>query len=1090
MVKCIIPGCNKNSDDAGISFFKFPEDGVIREAWMRKIGATCIPENMKSIKVCSLHFDDKCFRQPNRTNAGKESKRRRLLHTAIPSIFPECTDQRRARRVTAPPMEVNIIRRSFNLFSGASADASVHTLETLQDDRASTSDDMGNQESQVELGDAVSKVHENNDTDVIQSTCSNPWDSEGFRVTRTPPSSANPLLPVRSCTLPTRSESNSRYRKTTATVHGRPSKMMRLRSGHHSCSAQSTPLSSRTSRYIAENCNISGSVLHSEQTPSMEKQLMLLKEELEHHRSIHRFKSATETNVSDGQEDCWKQQLAEKDEIIKNLCSEVANLKDIVLQLQSELATAKSMARECDKIMETRLQNALKPLFSHGQIRCILENKKWVQWSVEDYAAAISLRSVSPRAYRYLRMVLNFPLPSLASLRRWAFKKFNISEGYLTDVFSVMQEKGKDLSEIEKLSVMCFDEMALSSECNFDPTLEQLIGPHSKVQVIMVRGLFGNWKQPIFYKFDQPMTKSILLEGIKLMHNAGYRVVVVVSDMGNKGLWGELNISPTNYFFKHPVTKLNIYVFADVPHLLKLLRNWYFDNGLRLGGCSELFTTSVLQDIVNFSKTGDLPVAHLLTQQILDVRSSARQNVKPAARIWSNSVAKAIKWAGDKGLLKHEEYRKYSDFVYRVNNWFDVQNSSCQYGSHPGVNGFGVDLTKQEDALQFMNLYIENIRVGNRKDLMPFQKGILISNASLLDLFQDLTTQYPANVKYLLTRRLQQDILENFFSYVRGMGATKDNPSAYDFRYRLRWYILGKHSQAVFTLHRNTEEDLNTSCMSAFASTIANSDLNLSRGVSQDPQPSTPTNFPMPLSSTPFPGVTLHPAREQDGCDKSFASENHGGRDDVIVLTEDIFRDIINMSPENDVPNNAEEDGIEQDNSLHMDEDELFQAVQDGFNNYSCQVVDHSLQMTAVEEAGLQYVAGFVAHNKFHNKYPFLISTAKDTSDWITEISRGGLTYPSNELLSTCKVIEKYFKHFHGAESNSFSKESKVVTKVIALVNSSTEYVHKLPDEVLKYAVHTRTYIRVREKNRRAYENNEQRKRKKKMKKLIAASKN
>jgi len=73
-------------------------------------------------------------------------------------------------------------------------------------------------------------------------------------------------------------------------------------------------------------------------------------------------------------------------------------------------------------------------------------------------------------------MVLNFPLPSLASLRRWAFKKFNISEGFLTDVLLVMQGKGKDLSEIEKLSVICFDEMALSSECNFDPTLEQLIG--------------------------------------------------------------------------------------------------------------------------------------------------------------------------------------------------------------------------------------------------------------------------------------------------------------------------------------------------------------------------------------------------------------------------------------------------------------------------------------------------------------------------------------------------------------------------------------------------------------------------------------
>jgi len=95
---------------------------------------------------------------------------------------------------------------------------------------------------------------------------------------------------------------------------------------------------------------------------------------------------------------------------------------------------------------------------------------------------------------------------------------------------------------------------------------------------------------------------------------------------------------------------------------------------------------------------------------LLNVRSSARQAVKPAARVWSNSVAKAIKWAGDKGLIKHQEYRKYSDFVDRVNNWFDVQNSSCQYGLHPGVNGFGVDLRKQQGAIHLMNLYIENMR--------------------------------------------------------------------------------------------------------------------------------------------------------------------------------------------------------------------------------------------------------------------------------------------------------------------------------------------------------------------------------------------
>lgn len=38
------------------------------------------------------------------------------------------------------------------------------------------------------------------------------------------------------------------------------------------------------------------------------------------------------------------------------------------------------------------------------------------------------------------------------------------------------------------------------------------------------------------------------------------------------------------------------------------------------------------------------------------------------------------------------------------------------------------------------------------------------------------------------------------------MGATNDHPHPLDFMYRLRWYILGRNSAAVFTESRNTEE--------------------------------------------------------------------------------------------------------------------------------------------------------------------------------------------------------------------------------------------------------------------------------------------
>jgi hypothetical protein len=103
---------------------------------------------------------------------------------------------------------------------------------------------------------------------------------------------------------------------------------------------------------------------------------------------------------------------------------------------------------------------------------------------------------------------------------------------------------------------------------------------------------------------------------------------------------------------------------------------------------------------------------------------------------------------------------------------------------------------------------INAIIVGSHKGLIPFQKGILLSNRSLEEMFLYLKDNY--KVDYLLTFRLNQDILEIFFSYIRGMGGANDHPTPNEFKFRLKWFILGKNSSAVFTQNQNTEQNLET----------------------------------------------------------------------------------------------------------------------------------------------------------------------------------------------------------------------------------------------------------------------------------------
>ncbi|CAL1681191.1 unnamed protein product [Lasius platythorax] len=254
-----------------------------------------------------------------------------------------------------------------------------------------------------------------------------------------------------------------------------------------------------------------------------------------------------------------------------------------------------------------------------------------MRWSADDIAVAISLRSVSPKAYRYLKNVLKIPLPGLSTLRKWA-STFCVDEGILTDVLKIIKYKGRDMSDINKLIVVSFDEIHLSNAIAIDRRREQVIGPHKKCQMIFARGLFKKWKQPIFY--DQDVTKD-----------SDYRVIAVTCDLGpsNQKLLKALGIGVQEHekcYFQHPSNDaLKVFVFADSPHLIKLARNHYIDQGFNYNG--ECIKKSCLEKLLAINSK-NFKIAHRLTQSHLDVAKSDRQKVKTATQLFSNTNAAAI----------------------------------------------------------------------------------------------------------------------------------------------------------------------------------------------------------------------------------------------------------------------------------------------------------------------------------------------------------------------------------------------------------------------------------------------------------------
>jgi hypothetical protein len=87
--------------------------------------------------------------------------------------------------------------------------------------------------------------------------------------------------------------------------------------------------------------------------------------------------------------------------------------------------------------------------------------------------------------------------------------------------------------------------------------------------------------------------------------------------------------------------------------------------------------------------------------------------------------------------------------------------------------------------------------------MLPFM-GILMSNNALKLLLPDLQRRFCAD--YILTRRLNQDVLENFFGVIRAKGCLHDHPNALEFKYRLRSYIMGKN-EGAYSDFSNVETD-------------------------------------------------------------------------------------------------------------------------------------------------------------------------------------------------------------------------------------------------------------------------------------------
>ena len=87
--------------------------------------------------------------------------------------------------------------------------------------------------------------------------------------------------------------------------------------------------------------------------------------------------------------------------------------------------------------------------------------------------------------------------PGISNLRRY-FHDFQVSEGYLWSVDQLIRIKAAELTPLQRLVTIQVDEVHLKSDINYDSTEDAVLGPHSKANVCQLRGIFDDYKIPIW----------------------------------------------------------------------------------------------------------------------------------------------------------------------------------------------------------------------------------------------------------------------------------------------------------------------------------------------------------------------------------------------------------------------------------------------------------------------------------------------------------------------------------------------------------------------------------------------------------------
>ena len=315
---------------------------------------------------------------------------------------------------------------------------------------------------------------------------------------------------------------------------------------------------------------------------------------------------------------------------------------------------------------------------------------------------ALTLHFYSPRAYEFLRTVIN--LPSARAIANWT-SSVNCDPGFFIDVFKDLEKKSK-IDPFYKDAALMIDGMSIKSSTVYSSTAGRYegfvdYGPHiihkhdkklaTETLVFMLVGLRGHWKYPIGYFLCDKVTsdhlRQLISTCLEIAAERSINIVTVTMDgaaanfdaMRQLGCEFESSKETISSSFSHPSSKANLFFIPDACHMLKLARNALASFKVFIDGQGRRIKWDHICNLHALQSAEGLKFANKLSNQHMEFERH-KMNVRIAAQTLSSSVADAITF------LQAAHHPGFADcegtvvFIRTIDRLFDLLNSRSLYG--------------------------------------------------------------------------------------------------------------------------------------------------------------------------------------------------------------------------------------------------------------------------------------------------------------------------------------------------------------------------------------------------------------------------